>query len=193
MKFILTLFVATFLCSPAIWAAPKSESMVGQVAPQLSGQQAQGNGLLKMRQLMAEFGFKKDAQGKLIEVDGKYVPEVTRNVLVLNFFSTSCVPCIREIPTYNRIAQSFEGKNAKLIYVNVDTEISDADMTRFIAKKKIDLPMLMPNQRDAIRKYKVYSLPRIVVIDKEGKIAMELHGFHDDLEKVLTDQINQLL
>lgn len=187
---------ALLLClfSPApLKAAGSDESLVGQKAPMLSGQQAEGAGLMKLRQLMKEFGFKKDADGNNLEVDGKFVPEVTSNVVVLNFFATTCVPCIREIPTYNKIAKSFQGKNVKLIYVNVDTQVSDADLTRFIAKKNIDLPMMLPNQRDAIRKYKVYSLPRIVVIDKQGKVAMEVRGFHDDLKEKLTTKINQLL
>lgn len=187
------LFLALLTLPQPLLAAGGGESMLGKKAPMLSGQTAQGEGLMKLRQLMKEFGFKKDAQGNLIEKDGKYVPHVTSNVVVLNFFSTSCVPCIREIPTYNQIAADLKGKNVKLIYVNVDTEVSDADMTRFIAKKNIDLPMMMPNQRDAIRKYQVYSLPRIVVIDKQGTVAMEVRGFHDDLKEKLTAKINELL
>jgi len=190
---LLFLTLSLLFLSPALWAESSSESMVGQEAPFLSGKKAQGEGLMKLQTLMKEFGFKKDTQGNPVEEGGKYVPEVTKNVVVLNFFSTSCVPCMREIPTYNRIAEHFQGKAAKLIYVNVDTEISDEDMTRFIAKKKIDLPMMLPNQRDAIKKYQVNSLPRIVVINKEGIISHEFRGFKEDLETQLTNIIESLL
>jgi len=191
-KTILTL-AASLLLAASTLAAPPSKSMVGQKAPSLSGQKARGAGLMKLRSLMKEFGFKKDANGKMIEKNGKYIPLVSTNVVVLNFFSTTCVPCMREIPTYNRIADHFKGKPVKLIYVNIDTEVSDQELIRFIAKKKINLPMMLPNQRDAIKKYQVYSLPRIIVIGKDGKIAHEVKGFHSELESNLTGWINELI
>jgi len=192
-KNILLSILALSSFATLTFAAPPSKSMVGQKAPFLSGQKAQGAGLMKLRSLLKEFGFKKDANGKFIEKDGKYIPAVSSNVVVLNFFSTTCVPCMREIPTYNRIAHSFKDKAVKLIYVNIDTEVSDQELVRFIAKKKIKLPMMLPNQRDAIKKYQVYSLPRIIVIGKDGVIAHEVKGFHDDLEANMTEWITTLL
>jgi len=40
------------------------------------------------------------------------VMQVTRNVVVLNFFATYCIPCIREIPAYNRLYQKYQGQPA---------------------------------------------------------------------------------
>ena len=170
-----------------------TDSLVGQDAPLLSGKKALGSGLLKLTNLMTEVGFEKDEKGKFKEVDGKYVMQVKKNVVVLNFFATTCIPCIREIPTYNKLAEKYKNKTVKFIFVNVDTEVSDEKISRFIAKRKIKVQMMMPNQRDAIKKYQVYSLPRIVIIDRQRKIAHEITGFKKDLDDQLTKLIDELL
>ncbi|MGK5094444.1 hypothetical protein WDW89_20810 [Deltaproteobacteria bacterium TL4] len=80
-----------------------SEGLIGKKAPELSGKDAMGKGFLKVNRLMRELSYLKDAEGKFIEKEGEYVPQVTKNVVVLNFFATYCVPCIKEIPAYNRL------------------------------------------------------------------------------------------
>ena len=187
--------ILIFLC--VFWAASSysetSDSLVGKVAPLLSGKKALGSGLLKLTNLMTEVSFERDEAGKLMEVNGKYVMQIKKNVVVLNFFATTCIPCIREIPTYNKLAEKYKNKPVKLIFVNVDTEVSDQKISRFIAKREIKVPMMMPNQRDAIKKYRVYSLPRIVIIDPQRKIAHEIKGFKEDLKKQLSKIIDELL
>ena len=169
------------------------DPLTGKKAEQISGKKAIGKGLLKLSKLMMEPGYEKDARGKFKEINGKYVFKVTRNVVVLNFFSTTCIPCMREIPTYNKLAEKFRRETVKMIYVNVDADVNPLDMSRFVAKKRIKVPMMMPNQRDAVRKYKAYSLPRMIVIDKNGIIVKVITGFNENLETELTQLINKLL
>jgi len=51
--------------------------------------------------------------------------------------------------------------------VNVDPEMDAAKAQQFILQKKIEVPMMLPNQRQAIKSYGVLSLPRIVIIDQD--------------------------
>jgi thiol-disulfide isomerase/thioredoxin len=186
-------FVVISICLTPIVLSKSTESLIGQQAPTLSGKKAIGSGLIKLTNLMTEIEFERDEAGKFREVDGKYVMQVKRNVVVLNFFSTTCIPCIREIPTYNKLAVNYIKKPVKFIYVNVDTDVSDQKISRFIARRRIKVPMMMPNQKDAIKKYRVYSLPRIVIIDRQRKIAHQIRGFKEDLETQLTELINNLI
>jgi thiol-disulfide isomerase/thioredoxin len=187
--------ILIFLC--VFWAASSysetSDPLIGQDAPLLSGKKALGSGLLKLTNLMTEVSFERDESGKLREVNGKFVMQVQKNVVVLNFFATTCIPCIREIPTYNLLAEKYKDKPVTLIFVNVDTEVTEEKISRFIAKRKIKVQMMMPNQRDAIKKYRVYSLPRIVIIDRQRKIAHEIKGFKEDLKEQLSKIIDELL
>ncbi|MCP4294916.1 MAG: TlpA family protein disulfide reductase [Proteobacteria bacterium] len=192
MKLTRALIVLFCLLSLAstLSATPLEE---GNKAPQLMGKKAIGRGVLKLNNLKREIGYQKGEDGKFIEVNGKYVLDIKSNVVVLNFFSTTCIPCIKEIPTYNKIARHFNDKKVKLIYVNVDYDATPEQLKRFIIRRRIALPMMLPNQREAVRKYDVKSLPRMVVIDKKGKIAKIIRGFSEHLEEELSDIITALL
>jgi thiol-disulfide isomerase/thioredoxin len=185
--------ISMFIFWTASSFSETSDLLVGKDAPLLSGKKALNSGLLKLTKLMTEVGFERDDAGRLKEVNGKYVMHVQKNVVVLNFFATTCIPCIREIPTYNKLAEKYKNKLVKFIYVNVDTEVSHQKIARFIAKRKIKVPMMMPNQKDAIKKYQVYSLPRIVIIDRQKKIAHEIRGFKEELNNQLSKLIDGLL
>lgn len=173
--------------------ADERDPLVGQKAPLITGKNATGKGLLRLNSLMSEVAYERDEDGKLKEVDGKYVLQVTKNVVVLNFFSTTCIPCMREIPTFNRLAKAYRGQPVKMIYVNIDPDVRIYKIRRFIARKRIRVPMMLPNQKEAIRKYKALSLPRLVIIDRSGRIGDVITGFHSDLAEKLTEKIDRMI
>ena len=173
--------------------AHASENLIGQPALNFSGQAAGGSGLVSLNALMKEVSFLKDAQGQFVEKEGKYVMEVKKNVVVLNFFATYCAPCIKEIPAYNRLFQKYQGQAVKLVYVNVDPDLNEDKAQRFILERKVEVPLLLPNQEQVVKDYGVVGLPRIVVIDREGKIVQVITGFQEDLEKQLMDMVGPLL
>lgn len=80
----------------------------------------------------------------------------------------------------------------RLIYVNIDAQMSSLEISRFIARKQIKVPMMMPNQREAIRKYKAYALPWMVIINKEGVVHQIIKGFNEDLETELSATLDHL-
>jgi thiol-disulfide isomerase/thioredoxin len=170
-----------------------SNEMIGMKAPMITGKNANGSGLLNLRKLMTEIGYEKDKDGKFIEKNGKYILQVKKNVVVLNFFSMACIPCIKEIPTYNKLAVKYKNLPVKLIYVNVDAEVTDLKIKRFIVRKQIKVSMMLPNQREAMRKYQAYALPRLVVINSEGRIVEIITGFNDYLEAELITLIDKLI
>jgi thiol-disulfide isomerase/thioredoxin len=170
-----------------------AESLIGKKAPLIKGKNIRGGGILSLASLMKGITRKKDSKGNFIEQDGKYVFEVNHNLVVLNFFSTSCIPCIKEIPAYNQIARKFRDQPVKLIYVNVDANKTQSDIKRFIIRKKIKVPMMMPNQKDAIKKYNVVSLPRLVIVDFNHNIQKILIGAQSNFEERLTGMIDTLI
>ena len=80
-----------------------------------------------------------------------------------------------------------------MIYVNVDDRLSSDAIKRFIIQRGIKLPMMLPNQKEAMEKYQVYSLPQMVILGKEGRIQKIISGFNEDLETELSQVIDGLL
>ena len=91
---------------------------------------------------MTQMRLKKDAQGRLvIGIDGKYISEFQHYVTVLKFFAKTCIPFFREIPTFNRIEQSFHGQPVKFLYVNVDPDLTKEQAKNLLQKYRIKIPM----------------------------------------------------
>lgn len=191
LRFVLSAFFCVFLIG--VTPVCGKQPAVGDKAPLITGKRAAGRGLLKLQSLIREVGYQKNRSGHFRKVNGRFVLEVRHNIVVLNFFSTACIPCLKEIPAYNRVADRFRDDLVKLIYVNVEANVTRRKIRRFIARKGIQVPMMLPNQRDVIKKYAVVSLPMIVIIDRRGKISHIMKGFTENLESVLVGKIRSLL
>ena len=193
MRLCLTL-AAAFLALPLLAsAADQASTLLGKDAPMLSGQGTSGR-LVNLAQMRRDVEFLKDDKGQLVKLpDGRYKTQVTDYVIVLNFFATYCVPCVREIPTFNKIATAYPGQPVRFVYVNVDNEKSPAEVKDFAATKGIAVEMMFPSISYAVKTYEVDALPHIVVIDSKGKVSTVITGFQDDLAAQLDQIIRPLL
>jgi thiol-disulfide isomerase/thioredoxin len=193
LKFMLLLFLFIIASIPAPQVFG-NQLFIGSKAPNLTGNDAISGNRINLFMLMTSLQFKRDSRGFLVVgKDGKYVNEFVRNLLILNFFSRSCIPCIREIPTFNQIAEKHAGLKVKFLYVNVDPNMTREQAQRFIDKHQIKVPMMLCNQAEAIRKYDAEALPRIYVIDQQKKIFHIVKGFDEDLDYDLNQMIDTLL
>lgn len=102
----------------------------------------------------------------------------TKYVIVLSFFATWCVPCQKEIPCLEELLQKYADQPIKFFLVDVGEK--KPLVQPFIQKKGYRIPVLMDIYKMvSMKKYGVEALPRLVVIDKEGKIALIKRGFKD--------------
>lgn len=186
------LLITFFLFSASIFQLSANSSLINQKAPLISGKNATKPGLINLNRLMTEIGYEKDENGRFKEKNGKFILKIKRNIVVINFFSTTCLPCLKEIPSYSRLAETFKTSRVKLIYVNIDTQVNPQKIKRFIARKQIRVPMMLANQKDAIKKYHVLTLPRVVIIDQSGIIRYVIKGFQSDFEIKMTQLIEKL-
>jgi peroxiredoxin len=121
----------------------------------------------------------KDLQGNrwsLQELRGK--------VVVLNFWFTTCAPCIQEMPELNKLVQSYNGKEVVFLALAFnDTK----QLNTFLQKQAFNYTIL-PDSREVNNKYQVSSYPTSMVIDKEGnvkKIMGSSPKIREDLETVI--------
>jgi thiol-disulfide isomerase/thioredoxin len=100
-----------------------------------------------------------------------------KQVVVLSFFATWCVPCNKEIPHLSELEKLFAEKPVKVFLVDVG---EDREKVRlFLGKNKITLPVLFDQYQVVSEKYGANALPRLVVIDKEGNVRKYKKGFED--------------
>jgi thiol:disulfide interchange protein DsbD len=110
-------------------------------------------------------------------------------VVVVNFWATWCVPCIGEIPGFNKLNQQLGGKGVVVLGVSMDEE--GAERVRpFLKKHPMDYLVALGS--DAVSKqYGLNELPVTIVIDRSGKQVKRFEGF--TAEDVLQAAVQQAL
>ena len=104
-----------------------------------------------------------------------------RNTVVISFFSTYCVPCLKEIPELQQIAKKYP--DTKFFLVNLKEEKSKIEP--YVSKYNITLPILLDKYGVIAKKYGVDALPKLFVINKKGKIIYIQNGYDKNMVKKL--------
>lgn len=112
-----------------------------------------------------------------------------KKAVVISFFATWCVPCKREIPYLIQLKNQFKDKPVQFLLIDVG---EDKDKVKpFISQENIDLTVLFDQYQVVSKKYGATSLPRLVVLSKEGKVKKYQKGFEDpdiflaDMQKLI--------
>jgi thiol:disulfide interchange protein len=113
-------------------------------------------------------------------LDGKSV-DTNGKVVVVNFWATWCVPCIREIPSFNRMHKELGTKGVVVLGVSMDDE-GAARVERFLKKHPMEYTVALGS--DAIRQqYKIEDLlPVTIVFDRAGKQVKRFEGFTSEAD-----------
>lgn len=119
------------------------------------------------------------------DVDFK-MEAVKANLIILDFWYTSCYPCIKGIPSVNRLTRDYKDKGVKVFGVNmIDNEVkSKARLEKFFQNNLMEYQPIMVNPEMAAE-IGIKSYPTLIVLDKDYNILYLEDGFTEDLyEKV---------
>jgi thiol:disulfide interchange protein DsbD len=97
-------------------------------------------------------------------------------VVVVNFWATWCVPCIEEIPGFNKLHQQLGGKGVVVLGVSMDEE--GAERVRpFLKKHPMDYLVALGSEAISKQYGLGESLPVTIVFDRSGKPVKRFEGF----------------
>ena len=97
-------------------------------------------------------------------------------LVVVNFWGTSCGHCLAELPRWERLAREFNSD--RLVLLSICADETDVNIVRAAAGSAEKLVYLDPAGLARLR-YDVQALPKVVVIDPQGWIVMEMEGVGD--------------
>jgi uncharacterized protein (TIGR03435 family) len=94
----------------------------------------------------------------------------TGKVVVLEFWSTTCAPCVEVIPHMNELAEKFKNRPVQFVAV---TDEDEAVVQRFLNKTPIRawIGLFPGGVFGETSAYRVEGIPHTVIIDARGKIA----------------------
>ena len=112
--------------------------------------------------------------------------EYRGRVVLVNFWASWCAPCILEIPSMQRLANTMAGKPFSILAVNVREP--RVKVWNFAAKLGIEFPLLLDHDGQATTDWQVDVYPSSFLIDPQGRIQYVAYGARkwDDAETIRT-------
>ena len=101
-------------------------------------------------------------------------------VVVVNFWATWCVPCIQEIPSFNKLNRDFGTKGVAVVGISMDEEGAER-VAPFLKKHPMEYTVGLGSEA-LNAPYKLDQLPVTVVFDRSGKQVKRFEGFTPEPE-----------
>ena len=98
----------------------------------------------------------------------------TGNVMVINFWATWCAPCVKEMPSLIRLAESFQKAPFKLILVNFGE--SPGKVTSFSETLPDTSDIYLDKKKLSNDSWVTRGLPVTYILDKKGNIKFQVLG-----------------
>jgi len=116
----------------------------------------------------------------LARVDGQpgsvKLADLRGHVVLLDFWATWCPPCLAMLPTLHELYREWQPRGAEFVGIDADGPmISSADLGAFLAQRPFPYPVVS-DDRGIGGLYGVFSIPHIVVIGRDGRIAWVFVG-----------------
>ncbi len=99
--------------------------------------------------------------------------------VLLNFWASWCPPCREEIPDLIKLQDKY--KNSSFTVLGVDEGESAKKVANFIAKMKINYPVVLDAEGEVASEYGVVGIPTSFLISSDGKILREYHSASPEL------------
>ena len=96
-------------------------------------------------------------------------------VIVVNFWATWCVPCVKEMPSFESLYRRYRSQGLTLLAVSLDKGDS-TKVQEFADKYKLSFPILLDTEGVAEKLYPSFSIPFTYVIDKQGRVVARVDG-----------------
>lgn len=132
----------------------------------------------------------KDLDGNLRRLSDYF----QKNVILIDFWATWCVPCVKELPHFQKFYDKYKEKGLIVFAITVDGPETVAMVMPFVKSYKYNFPVLLDTESKVIALYNPrVILPYTILIDREGKIKHVHQGYSLGDEKVMEEEILELL
>jgi thiol-disulfide isomerase/thioredoxin len=148
-----------------------------------------------------ENGAGQDVQVKLVKYDemGDVIRQLRGKVVVVDFWATTCLPCIREFPHLVELNAKYGTKGFAAVSVSTDAQPEAADtqaqVLKFLRQKKATFTNLLLNEPPGVWYEKLHNegVPIVFVFNREGQWVRK---YTDDvdyaaIEKIVVELLNQ--
>ncbi|KPC98258.1 Sporulation thiol-disulfide oxidoreductase A precursor [Geobacillus sp. BCO2] len=95
--------------------------------------------------------------------------------VVLNFWTSWCPPCKKEMPELEKFYKQ-HGHEVAVLTVHLTTQDTLDNAERFAKSRKLALPISLDVRGEALRQYRIQTIPTTYIIDPNGVIRRKIVG-----------------
>jgi len=133
---------------------------------------------------------------KLLSLDGKTVKDLDTvlagykgKLVLFDFWASWCSPCRAEMPYTDSLKKVYKDRN--IVFVSISTDANIADWKSAARDEALtsanDFLLLNADQASFMKKYSINSIPRYMLIGKDGKVI------HEDAPRPSDQQLRKLI
>ena len=117
-----------------------------------------------------------------------------KSVVLIDFWSTTCDPCLAEMPHLVDLYKAKKDKGFVVLAVSLDGPESLADVNRVVHDKGMVFPVLLDQETTVVARYNPKrEMPFSVLIDKSGSIVQKKAGYAPGDERLLAAEVDKAL
>jgi peroxiredoxin len=108
----------------------------------------------------------------LKDLDGKphKLSDLRGHVVQVVFWATWCMPCLDEVPDLKAAYARYHDKGFEILGIVVPMSQTPEGVRAFVAKQEMHYPVLWDEGMTLMNRYRVDSIPRNFLIDRDGII-----------------------
>jgi peroxiredoxin len=177
IKHLSLVFVVAAACGPGPGGSgPRS---AGDVARESTGTGAQAT----------DFTL-RDTEGRTVQLSDY----LGKQVILLDFWATWCVPCQAELPHLEQLYQQNKDKGFVVLGIAMDGPETVAQVGPFSRRYNLSFPMLLDEETKVVNVYNPKrTAPLSVLIDRKGQISRIRSGYSAGDEKLLEKDVASLV
>ena len=111
-----------------------------------------------------------DVMLKTLDGQNHSLTQHAGKLVLLNFWATWCQPCIREMPSMERLYAKYKSSGLEIVAISLD-QGNEQEVREFVAKLNLTFSIILDPEHKAKALYKVRGLPTTYLMDRKGRVA----------------------
>ena len=134
----------------------------------------------------------------------KFQSQPDRYGVLMSFFATWCVPCMKELPILEEVYQKYKDERIKFFLVDITEATRNnpgevygmayKDVPKagpFLKEKGVTMQILYDTRGTAMKRYNAQILPRLFMMAGNRKITLTRKGFHEGQEEKFKQELSK--
>lgn len=116
--------------------------------------------------------------------------EIKDSIVLLDFFYTTCKPCVAAVPELNNLYSTYKNKGVFIFGINA-FETDWSNISKYVVDHQILYPIIETNKQ-TLYNFGVTGFPRLLLI-KNGVLVKIIYGYTKGDNEMLKTNLDQLL